>query len=129
MILRPLYTVFEKMVAKGGLLKWIAYPLGYCIYCSTTWIAIIGYFMVFKSISINILVPIAISHFIVDMYCKYVLRDILRNQYGTLKSLAKKEKFASGGVLIPGKEHGEVNIRKDPRIPNPIKDMCAPNGG
>jgi hypothetical protein len=69
MVFNPIYRVFEKMVSKGGILKFIAYPLGYCIYCSTTWIGIIGYGIIYRTISFDILVPIAISHYIVMYYC------------------------------------------------------------
>jgi hypothetical protein len=69
MIFNPLYKIFEKMVCKGGILKFIAYPLGYCIYCSTAWIAILGFFTIYKCISWDILVPIAISHYIIVYFC------------------------------------------------------------
>lgn len=71
MVFNPLYKILERMVNKGGFLKWIAYPLGYCIYCSTTWIAIIGFLLVYKRITLDILVPIAISHYVAIYFCKH----------------------------------------------------------
>jgi hypothetical protein len=75
------------MVKRGGFLKWIAYPLGFCIYCSTFWISVILYFWVYGfRFSPEILVPIAISHIIIDMYCKYVLGDIYRKRRDLIKN-------------------------------------------
>lgn len=43
MIFYPLYSkVFVPMVKSGnGFLHFIAYPLGFCIYCSTFWITML----------------------------------------------------------------------------------------
>lgn len=71
MIFSPLYKVFEKMVSKGGFIAWIAYPLGYCIYCSTTWIAILGYIVVYRRISLDIMVPVSISHYFALYFVKH----------------------------------------------------------
>lgn len=116
MILGPLFKVFDIMVNKGGFLKWLAYPLGYCIYCSTTWIAILGFLLVYRVIALEILIPIAISHIIVDIYCKYVLGDIYRKRLALAKELAegvaakKKQKFQPGCPTHEGPE--EVVIPK-----------------
>lgn len=48
MILHPLYKNILKPWAEGNnkILSFIAYPLGYCIYCSSTWIAWLLYVLV-----------------------------------------------------------------------------------
>jgi len=71
MIFSGLYRAFEKMVVKNRLMRFIAYPLGYCIYCSTTWIAIIGFGIVYSKVSIDVLIPISISHYVVMYFCKH----------------------------------------------------------
>lgn len=71
MVFAPIHHILERMVKRGGFLKFIAYPLGYCIYCSTAWIAIIGFSVIYRVVSWDILVPIAISHYIAVYYCKH----------------------------------------------------------
>lgn len=115
MILAPLFSVLDKMVSRGGFLKWLAYPLGYCIYCSTTWIAIIGFIIVYRVIALEVLIPIAISHLVVDVYCKYVLGDIYRKRFALYRELlleakAEKKGFAAGGIIH--KESEEMVIPK-----------------
>lgn len=69
-------------IYKWAILSWIAHPLGYCIYCNTTWIAIILYTIYMVSwdstpswhwVLIGLLTVISISHFIVVIIGKWVL--------------------------------------------------------
>lgn len=122
MILQPLNRVFEAMVEKGGFLKLIAFPLGYCIYCSTTWIAVIGYGLVYKKLSFEVFIPIAVSHIIVDYYCKYVLGDIYRKRLKLYKELKDKKpgNFKPGGAMYDQEDKRTIGerIRSDLREAN-----------
>lgn len=102
MIFFPIYTILSRWVDNAqfcedwpkeaeeegynlkiwAILGWIAYPLGYCIYCSTTWISIFLYILYITSwaeapswhwIIIGLLTAIAVSHLIVVVACKYIL--------------------------------------------------------
>lgn len=71
MIFNPIYFILYRW-AKGRnkFLRFISFSLGYCIYCSTTWISIIAYLILYQKLSLEILIFIAISHIIVYYFCK-----------------------------------------------------------
>ena len=50
--------------------KYIAKPLGLCVYCNSVWITIIFFFIYFKP-SFNIFLLIGITWFFVDIINKY----------------------------------------------------------
>lgn len=104
MILNPIYVVLSRWVdnarfcmewpkeasEEGYNLKWwpvigwIAYPLGYCIYCSTTWIAIFLYIIYISSwavlpswhwVVIGLITAVGISHLIVVSCCRWLLKN------------------------------------------------------
>lgn len=60
---------------------WIAYPLGYCVYCTTPWIGIILYFLYvgldnlpsFRLILFELVIILGVSHVIVAIFTKYLL--------------------------------------------------------
>lgn len=63
---------------------WIAFPLGYCIYCSTTWITIflcIIYLSswedlpVWQDIVIGIVLALGIQHLIVASACRWLINN------------------------------------------------------
>lgn len=65
------------------LLKWLAFPLGYCVYCTTTWIALLMAFLWFNSyeippvwedITICIITILAIQHFMVAWCRKSLIK-------------------------------------------------------
>lgn len=46
MIFNPIKNhILKPMWHKGGVLKWLSKPLGLCVYCNTTWVNILLYFM------------------------------------------------------------------------------------
>lgn len=64
-------------------LGWIAYPLGYCIYCSTTWISIFTYIMYLSSwvvlpnwqwIVLGLITVMGVSHLTVLCACRWMLK-------------------------------------------------------
>lgn len=75
-------------------LGWIAYPLGYCIYCSTTWISILMFLIYMASyevlfswhwVLLGMLSVIGISHLVVLISCQYILSshpDFSDSSYG-----------------------------------------------
>ena len=71
-------TTFEKF------LGWIAFPLGYCIYCSTTWITIFICLLYLSSweelpnwqdIIIGIVLALGIQHLIVVGACRWLISN------------------------------------------------------
>jgi hypothetical protein len=63
-------------------LKFISFPLGYCLYCATTWIAIfitLGYFYFLECsiepylIILGLLATISISHVLVTAACRWLI--------------------------------------------------------
>lgn len=81
MIFNFWYDILSKMVSKGGILKFIAYPLGYCIYCSTTWITFILCFVqlsiiegiIWQDAVIMISAASGMQHVIVAMACRFLI--------------------------------------------------------
>lgn len=65
-------------------LGWLAYPLGYCIYCTTTWISIFLYILYISSwevlpswhwVVIGLITAMSISHLVVLSSCKWLLHE------------------------------------------------------
>ena len=61
-------------------LGWIAYPLGYCIYCSTTWITIFLYLLFlcnytssWSMIVIGLIAALGVQHLVVVGACKWLI--------------------------------------------------------
>lgn len=62
---------------------WIAYPLGYCKYCSTTWIVFIlcGIYLTLETnlcwqcVVLGIIAASGIQHIILVYVCKYLLKN------------------------------------------------------
>lgn len=61
---------------------WIAFPLGFCIYCSTTWITIIlcflyltswNYFPKWQNIVIGVVMALGVQHIIIVSTCKWLI--------------------------------------------------------
>lgn len=94
MIFHKLYSkVFKAWVEKSRdtkstrldkFLGWIAYPLGYCIYCSTTWITIflsILYLSAWDSlpkwqdIVIGTTTSLGIQHLVVASACRFLINN------------------------------------------------------
>lgn len=66
----------------ASILGWIAYPLGYCIYCSTAWIAIFMFLIYMASyevlfswywVLLGMGAVMAVSHLVVLIACRYIL--------------------------------------------------------
>lgn len=84
MIFYPLYSkVFVPMVKSGNrLLHFIAYPLGFCIYCSTFWITVLILILFLTSwdslpkwqdIVIGIIAAEGVAHLIVCISCRFLI--------------------------------------------------------
>lgn len=84
MIFNKLYTkVFVPMAeSDNGFLSFIAYPLGYCIYCSTTWITFFLCLLFLTSwdslpkwqdIVIGIIAAEGVTHLIVCISCRFLI--------------------------------------------------------
>lgn len=73
MIFNFVYRFFQKMHLQGGFKRWIVYPLGYCVYCSSTWIAIIAYIIIVHEFSLLIFIPVSIQHIVVMYFDKHYL--------------------------------------------------------
>ena len=67
-----------------SLLSWIAYPLGYCIYCSTTWITIfldliylsnVDVFPKWQGIVMIIVSSLGLQHLVVSIACRYLISN------------------------------------------------------
>lgn len=63
-------------------LAWIAYPLGYCIYCSTTWITFLvcafylsawGVMLCWQDIIVGIIAATGMQHLVVAMSCRFLI--------------------------------------------------------
>lgn len=74
----------EKATRLNRFLGWIAYPLGYCIYCSTTWITIllcILYLSAWDSlpkwqdIVIGMTISLGVQHLIVASACRFLINN------------------------------------------------------
>lgn len=77
----------EEINLKGKITKldrfkaWIAYPLGYCMYCSTIWITFIlcGIYLTLESnlcwqcVVLGIIAATGIQHIILVVCCKYLI--------------------------------------------------------
>lgn len=97
MIFNGWYKILRRWVSKGNhydwdieptmfwkVMKFIAYPLGYCIYCSTTWITF-GLCFIYLStwetlpswqvIVIGVLAATGVQHYIVAVACKYLIQN------------------------------------------------------
>lgn len=70
-------------IPKTLIMGWIAYPLGYCIYCSTPWISILSYIIYLCSweklpswhwIFLGLITVISVSHLVVLLSCKFILK-------------------------------------------------------
>ena len=83
-IFYPLYSkVFVPMVKSGNrFLHFIAYPLGFCIYCSTFWITMLILILFLTSwdslpkwqdIVIGIIAAEGVAHLIVCISCKFLI--------------------------------------------------------
>ena len=81
MIFNFLYSYLSKLVDKGGFLKFIAYPLGYCIYCSTTWITFILCFIYmtkvgptpWQDVVMFIVSASGVQHLVVATACRFLI--------------------------------------------------------
>lgn len=73
--------LLEEWSEKGGFLGWISNPLGNCIYCSGTWIAIIITIIYWCAwigvIRIEHIIPIAATigtqHIVLRLWCDYIM--------------------------------------------------------
>lgn len=103
MIFNPIYLIFKRWVNNAefcrdwpkeaeeegynlrlwAILGWIMYPLGYCIYCSTTWISIFSYILYLCSweelpswhrVILGLITVMGVSHLIVLCACKWILQ-------------------------------------------------------
>lgn len=83
-IFYPLYSkVFVPMVKSGNrFLHFIAYPLGFCIYCSTFWITMLILILFLTSwdslpkwqdIVIGIIAAEGVAHLIVCISCRFLI--------------------------------------------------------
>lgn len=81
MIFNPLYRILLKMTKMNKVMRFIAYPLGYCIYCSSTWITIflsIIYLSTLYNIEwqdiVLILIPsMGMQHLVVLIGCRFLI--------------------------------------------------------
>lgn len=71
-------TTFEKF------LGWVAYPLGFCIYCSTTWITIFICLLYLSSweslpkwqdIILGVVLALGVQHLIVASACRWLINN------------------------------------------------------
>lgn len=78
------YAQFSNATDWEKLKAWIAYPLGYCIYCSTTWITFILCAIYLSSwealpkwqdIVIGIVLASGIQHLIVAASCRWIINN------------------------------------------------------
>lgn len=53
--------------------KWIAYPLGYCVYCTSTWITFMLYSYI-SGMNIWIVLATAIQHLVVVACCRFLIK-------------------------------------------------------
>ena len=75
--------VFKWMVFKGtGFTRWIAYPLGFCCYCSTFWITMLLLILFLTSweslpkwqdIVIGIVAAEGVQHLVICIACKWLI--------------------------------------------------------
>lgn len=88
LIFHPIYMILRSWVEKGSntildkFKAWIAYPLGYCIYCSTAWISILVYMVYIMSyellpswhwIVIGVITVLGTQHIIIPISMKYLI--------------------------------------------------------
>jgi len=84
MIFFPLYMKVFRPWAKGNnpILRFITYPLGYCIYCSTTWITFILCFLYlsaweclpqWQDIVLGVVFASGVQHLIVASACRWLI--------------------------------------------------------
>lgn len=91
MIFHGLYIVLKTWVKKSReeqtsplyrLLGFIAYPLGFCIYCSTAWITIFLYIIylsswmvlpVWQNIVIGLVMALGTQHIVVAIACRFLI--------------------------------------------------------
>lgn len=66
--------IFSKPSIWKRFLAWIAYPLGYCVYCTSTWITIILY-LVTSGVNIWILTSMGIQHLVVMICCRFLINE------------------------------------------------------
>lgn len=101
MIFFPLYMkVFRPWIKGGGLLKFIAMPLGGCIYCSTTWITFIllGVYLSswvvlpdWQDIVLGSVFATGVQHIVVACTCRYVLNGHPDLDYEVINARKKKK--------------------------------------
>ena len=84
MIFNPLYFGLRKLVNKGGFFKFISYPLGYCIYCSTTWITFLLCLIFitnmhteasWQDLVLFISTSSAVQHIVVCISCRFIISN------------------------------------------------------
>lgn len=93
MIFHPVYNILKAWTRRGKrinsnimdkTLSFIAYPLGYCIYCSTPWITLILCTMYLSSwsilpqwqdIVIGIVTALGIQHIVVASACRWLINN------------------------------------------------------
>lgn len=74
--------IYYKLSFADKLREWISYPLGYCVYCSSTWITFIlcgislsawEVLPKWQDITIGIIAASAIQHLTVACICRFVI--------------------------------------------------------
>lgn len=83
MIFNFWYRILDRWVEKSRLpdstfaskvVAFIAYPLGYCIYCSTTWVAELLYFFTAEEFTLlGFVIVLGVQHLVTVMYCKFLI--------------------------------------------------------
>lgn len=53
--------------------NWLAYVLGYCIYCTTTWLTILLYVVIVKGVDWWLFMALGVQHVVVLIFCVFVL--------------------------------------------------------
>lgn len=85
MIFYPLFKLFIRMVKSGNkFLGFIAYPLGYCVYCSTFWITMILCILYlsawdnlpkWQDIAIGIVLAEGVQHIVIVIACRFLIHN------------------------------------------------------
>lgn len=88
MIFNWWYKILKRCVERKdeslfrGFIAWLSYPLGYCIYCSTTWITIflglivlskVNYFISWQDIVIFLVSSLGVQHITIAIICRFII--------------------------------------------------------